>query len=538
MRTFADIMKSEPSVSAVHVSTALGNMPNGALPFGPDGKPNKRRRAKPFSAFISGATIPRTFGPTPVITAVDKIYHSVDQLPAAVHQRLGGRPKKLRQWMHVWNLTYAEHKDEGRAFAGAWAAVQKSDTLSGQPLVGLRDRALQPFDAGTYHVPFRYSPAALATLRPDQVPRFLDAATHPKRLPTREVALSSLSAIKDRVSRESTGKHLEALADGKPPKPPTVARMAGTDHIVDGHDRLAAAWLNGDEHATVRHVDLDPFSEEKPDPTVNHEGSRFNLLQPANGRRLTWNANGTLAVPFTYDPTFLSSLRPDQVPRFMWAITHQKKLPKARVPLLSLRAIQDRVNPDTVAAHVENPTHKPPVVVRVNGTNYIGDGHDRLAARWLSGDDEAKVRFADLGALPTNDMKPTNAEWGVPFEVKKVDPDKQMVFGWASVSTIGGVPVTDKQGDIIPVDELESAFYDYVLNSRDMGHMHAKKGVGRLIECVVVTAEKQTLWGVDFGLEGAWVGFLVDDPDIWAAHKRGELPEFSIGGAAVSEKIA
>jgi len=36
-------------------------------------------------------------------------------------------------------------------------------------------------------------------------------------------------------------------------------------------------------------------------------------------------------------------------------------------------------------------------------------------------------------------------------------------------------------------------------------------------------------------IDGWWVGFLVDDDGVWEAHKRGERPEFSIGGRAKRE---
>lgn len=53
-------------------------------------------------------------------------YSSVSELPAAVKAKLKGKPKKLRQWMHVWNSEYAANKDESRAFASAWAVVEKA----------------------------------------------------------------------------------------------------------------------------------------------------------------------------------------------------------------------------------------------------------------------------------------------------------------------------------------------------------------------------------------------------------------------------
>ena len=122
-------------------------------------------------------------------------------------------------------------------------------------------------------------------------------------------------------------------------------------------------------------------------------------------------------------------------------------------------------------------------------------------------------------------------------DIRKTDSDKMQIFGWASVSTVNGALVVDKQGDIIPVDEIEKAAYDFVQFSRDMGDMHSRMGTGRMIESVVCTKEKAAcgLKAVnDKGepVEGWWVGFQVADPECWRALKSGAQPELSIGGRA------
>jgi hypothetical protein len=134
----------------------------------------------------------------------------------------------------------------------------------------------------------------------------------------------------------------------------------------------------------------------------------------------------------------------------------------------------------------------------------------------------------DLG-----DMVHGSKSWALPLDIKKADADKQLIFGWASVVEKDGVAIVDKQGDVIAVSSLESAVYKYVLESRTHGDMHGKKHDAKMIESMVFTKEKQKALGVDIGQVGWWVGFKVDDPDLWAAHKRGERPEFSIGGAAI-----
>lgn len=128
-------------------------------------------------------------------------------------------------------------------------------------------------------------------------------------------------------------------------------------------------------------------------------------------------------------------------------------------------------------------------------------------------------------------------QWKLPLRIKKYQPDQQLIFGWASVVEKDGKAIIDKQGDVIPVEELEHAAYEFTLNSRDGGDMHARRGVAKLVESMVFTAEKQKALGVDLGQVGWWVGFKVHDPELWAAHKRGERPEFSIGGAALPVEI-
>lgn len=252
--------------------------------------------------------------------------------------------------------------------------------------------------------------------------------------------------------------------------------------------------------------------------------------RPLEKRDLQPHDEKTAKAPFTYDPNFLGSLRPDQVPRFFGALTDSDKLPEVELPMDSLVATQDRVDPEKVkaiAAAGVVASGKLPVVVRHKGKHYIADGHHRLAGEWLAGNETAKVRVKDLEQV-SNLLK--RAESALRFEVKKVAEEQRQIFGWASVVTKDGSVIFDKQGHAIPPEELEAAAYEYVLTFRDQGHMHDQLGVGRMIESFVFTKQKQEALGIDLGLEGWWVGFKVDSDQVWESHKRGELPEFSIGG--------
>jgi hypothetical protein len=139
-------------------------------------------------------------------------------------------------------------------------------------------------------------------------------------------------------------------------------------------------------------------------------------------------------------------------------------------------------------------------------------------------------------------VKPNGKQWAATVDIKKADPEQRIVGGWASVASLDGERIIDKQGDIIPVEELERAVIDYVLNSRDGGDMHNRRGVSKLAASIVFTPEKEKL-GLTAKdeqgrtIHGWWTEFKVHDDDLWAAFKRGERPELSIGGQAFPVEI-
>lgn len=268
------------------------------------------------------------------------------------------------------------------------------------------------------------------------------------------------------------------------------------------------------------------------------------------------------ASPFPYDQDAMGKLRPDQVPRYLGAITNPAALESRSMRLSSLVASQDRVDQEKVGAlmaagKVDGP---PPVIVRYNSRNYIGDGHHRLTAAWMNGENMADVKFLDISAkdnalkslafevggetdgddapsafrVALDDVTKGEAmAWDLPFEIAKAEPDQQLIFGWASIVEKDGYLVIDKQGDVILPEDLEKAAYDFALNARAQGDMHTTTGVGRMIESMVFTKEKQKALGIDLKKVGWWIGFKVDNPDVWALHKSGQRPEFSIGGKGV-----
>jgi hypothetical protein len=126
------------------------------------------------------------------------------------------------------------------------------------------------------------------------------------------------------------------------------------------------------------------------------------------------------------------------------------------------------------------------------------------------------------------------------FKITKLDDEKQLVFGFASVIVdASGEPLVDRQDDVIEPDELEKAAYAFMLRHGDGGEMHERTGVARIVESFVVTPEKLEKMGVAPGSIPCawWIGMRIDDVDVWQRVKKGELRAFSIGGKGRRQKM-
>lgn len=138
-------------------------------------------------------------------------------------------------------------------------------------------------------------------------------------------------------------------------------------------------------------------------------------------------------------------------------------------------------------------------------------------------------------------MSDENANaWSLEIPIAKKDEERRLVFGWLSVAkTKDGVYVVDHQGDVIPVAELEAAVYGYMIDARKMGEMHDRtegadgEPLGKLVESMMFTKEKMAVMGIPEGVvhEGWWVGYRVEDTEVWGKIKDGTYKAFSIGGS-------
>ena len=128
-------------------------------------------------------------------------------------------------------------------------------------------------------------------------------------------------------------------------------------------------------------------------------------------------------------------------------------------------------------------------------------------------------------------------------EVSKMDTEKKQVFGWASIIEMNGEPVIDLQGDVMTIETIEKAAYDYVHGSRKGGRQHTRNGeeplhVSDMIESFVLTQDKKEKMGIpDSVPTGWWVGFQVNDEDTWRQYKDGKLKDFSLHGTGTRTEI-
>jgi hypothetical protein len=131
-------------------------------------------------------------------------------------------------------------------------------------------------------------------------------------------------------------------------------------------------------------------------------------------------------------------------------------------------------------------------------------------------------------------------KWEKPIQIKKIDKDQRLVFGWLYVCKTGDVKqVVDHSGETIAIEELEKAAYNFALKSRQAGQMHEKIGIGRLVEICVFTPEKKDAMQIpqDAMPNGAWIGFKIDDDEAWQGVKSGKYKMFSLGGKAIRREL-
>lgn len=142
-------------------------------------------------------------------------------------------------------------------------------------------------------------------------------------------------------------------------------------------------------------------------------------------------------------------------------------------------------------------------------------------------------------------MPPQEVSWTIEAEAtiaKAADGDdgECRVFGWASIiEQKSGDPLVDRQGDVMLLEDLEPAVYQFVIDFHAGGVMHRGGVTSKLIESFVVTPDKLKAMGFKANAlrAGWWVGFSVEDQAIAAKVRAGNFKAFSIQGKGTRTPI-
>jgi hypothetical protein len=122
-------------------------------------------------------------------------------------------------------------------------------------------------------------------------------------------------------------------------------------------------------------------------------------------------------------------------------------------------------------------------------------------------------------------------------EVTKMDDEKRIVYGYASVISKNGEPIVDLQGDVITADELEKAASEFMLNSRIGKTMHSGEPTTTIIHSFPMTDEIKKAYQIESPYEAWLIAVKVHDDKTWEMVKSGKLKDFSIGGKATRREL-
>lgn len=162
------------------------------------------------------------------------------------------------------------------------------------------------------------------------------------------------------------------------------------------------------------------------------------------------------------------------------------------------------------------------------GSVYYGGG-------WWDDWQILEVLTAKTATVSFTSVEKARAGKGDAVKVAKTADDKQLVFGWANVAKdANGKYPLDWDGDVTNPEDLEAAAYSFVLKHRATGEQHQGDVKGQLVESIMFTKEKQEALGIPDGVlpEGWWVGFHIEDKEVFAKIKSGEYEMFSVQGDA------
>jgi hypothetical protein len=161
---------------------------------------------------------------------------------------------------------------------------------------------------------------------------------------------------------------------------------------------------------------------------------------------------------------------------------------------------------------------------------------DRLTLNLMGGEvayDWVVRTLKAAGEIPP-DRTGAPVEWQ--GQVIKVSDELGVVFGWAIICKIDGVPYFDVQGDHIPEASMLEAAVDFMVSSRVLGDMHQKAEGGNVVFAFPMTAEIAAAYGISTKQSGLMIGVKPANPETLEKFRDGTYTGFSIGGRRLEDE--
>ena len=121
-------------------------------------------------------------------------------------------------------------------------------------------------------------------------------------------------------------------------------------------------------------------------------------------------------------------------------------------------------------------------------------------------------------------------------EVKKIDEQLGLVFGWGLVCTEGGEKYIDLQDDHVSEATMLKAAVGFSDGARVAKEMHEGPAIGTVLFVWPMTADIAKAIGVQTERTGMLVG-MRPNPEVMAKFKSGEYRGFSIGGRGRRRRV-
>ena len=126
-------------------------------------------------------------------------------------------------------------------------------------------------------------------------------------------------------------------------------------------------------------------------------------------------------------------------------------------------------------------------------------------------------------------------EFSASGEVLKIDDKLGIVLGYAVISTDGGKPYYDLQGDHIPDNALLKASCDFMENSRVVKDMHSETDSGSVVFAFPMTLEIAKSLDIQVKRSGLLIG-MKPSKSMFEKFRSGKLKGFSIGGIVKAQE--